>query len=339
MNTPDAAELPPQSATASAGGDPGGGSAALPAASSNRSYALVALATIVLPILGVIGAAAYSLALGTQPLDVILLLVFYAWTICFGVELGYHRLLTHRSLKVAPWVRRIAVISGCMAAQGQPIWWTAIHRRHHMFSDRVGDPHSPNLPAPGRFAALKGMWHSHIGWMFAPETTAAYSIKYAPDLLKERAMHKIDGLYLLWVGLGLAIPAGIGGLASMSWAGALGGFLWGGLLRISLGQHALWWGIVTLCHKYGYKTFASGDQSNNNWFVAIIFFGDGWHNNHHAFPGSAKVGLRWWEIDMTWWCIRVLKSLRLAWDIRAPTPEEVARKELAQSKDTRTEQA
>jgi stearoyl-CoA desaturase (delta-9 desaturase) len=300
----------------------------LPNASGSLSYYLVAFLTIALPIIGAIGAIAYSIFFGVRAIDIVLLVLLYTWTVCFGIELGYHRLLTHRSLKVAPWLRRMAVISGCMAAQGPPVWWTAIHRRHHIFSDREEDPHSPNLSGLGFASSRKGIWHSHIGWMFEPNRTAAHSIKYAQDLMKDRVMRKIDSFYVLWILLGLAIPTLIGGLASMSLAGALGGFLWGGMFRMLLGQHALWWGIVTLCHKSGYTTFASRDQSRNNWFVAIIFFGDGWHNNHHAFPNSAKVGLQWWEIDMTWWCIQALRTIGLAWDIRIPTPEEIAKKRI-----------
>ncbi len=276
-------------------------------------YIAVALTTIVVPVLGV-GYAAWLFAQeGISAIDLSLLLGMYLFTI-LGVELGYHRYLTHRALKVRPWLKRLLVVAGAMAADGPPIWWSAIHRRHHAFSDQPGDPHSPNAPHEG----LAGWWHAHIGWMFKPDYTAAHSVLHAKDLLREADLRAIDQQYIWWVLLGLAFPALVGGALTASWHGAWTGFVWGGLVRMFCGQHALWWGIVTLCHTIGTRPFETEDRSRNNVLVAILFLGDGWHNNHHAFPASAKVGLRWWEFDPTWWVIVVLRRLGLVWDVNVP---------------------
>ncbi|MCB1743117.1 MAG: fatty acid desaturase [Gammaproteobacteria bacterium] len=289
-------------------------------ASANLSYQLVSAATVVLPTLGTVYAMWLWWHYGIHAVDIALLVFMYVVTI-LGVELGYHRYLTHRSMKTSPFFRAVLVIVGCMAAHGPPIWWVAIHRRHHMYSDHAEDPHSPSPRVHGASFGqrLAGAWHAHIAWMFNPECTAAHASRYAQDLFADRRIWWIDRFYWGWVLLGLAIPTVLGGLLTASWSGAWTGFIWGGLVRMFLGQHALWWGIVTVCHLFGTRPFVSNDDSRNNVIVAIIFLGDGWHNNHHAFPTSAKVGLRWWEIDMTWWVVSVLKRVGLVWDVKVPS--------------------
>lgn len=297
-------------------------SASLSNSSAGFSYLLVALLTIIVPIVGVVGGAVLFARHGISLLDVSLLVCMYVATV-LGVELGFHRYLTHRSLKMSPWLETVFTVLGSMAAQGQPIWWVAIHRRHHGHSDAVGDPHSPNLHGPSLWQQLVGGWHSHIGWMFQPQCTAAYAQHFAKDLLSDRTMITLDRWYFFWVLLGLLIPSAIGGGVTGTWAGAMSGFIWGGLVRMFLGQHALWWGIVTICHRYGTRPFRSQDDSTNHWLVAVLFLGDGWHNNHHAFPSSAKVGLRWWEFDITWWFIRLFERCGFVWDVKVPTPKTV----------------
>ncbi len=218
---------------------------------------------------------------GFSYLDMSLLVAMYVWAV-LGIELGFHRYLTHRSLKTNNWMRTFFVISGCVAGHGQPIWWCAIHRRHHQYSDHHGDPHSPNLHGDGLIGTI-------------------------------------------------AIPAAIGGVVTQSWHDAWSAFLWGGLVRMFLDQHALWWGIVTVCHRFGYRTFQSHDKSTNHWLIAILFLGDGWHNNHHAFPASAKVGHSWWEYDPTWSVIKFLVWCRLAWDVKVPSKELIQQKRLEKS--------
>lgn len=297
----------------------------MPSASGSWSYVAVALTTIVVPLV----AAAYALYLlctvGVAMFDVALLTGLYVVTI-LGVELGFHRFLTHRALQLARGWKTLFLVAGCMACDGPPIWWAAIHRRHHQWSDHEGDPHSPNLHGPGWRAALRGWWHAHVHWMFCPACTAAQTSVYAPDLLRDPIVQRIDRWYVLWVLLGLALPAAAGGLWTGTLYGAWTALIWGGFVRVFLGQHALWWGIVTVCHTIGTQPFESHDRSRNNVLVAILFLGDGWHNNHHAFPSSAQVGLRWWEIDPTWWAIRALQAMGAAWDIKVPTPSMVESK-------------
>jgi stearoyl-CoA desaturase (Delta-9 desaturase) len=289
----------------------------------SAQYLFVALATAVVPLVGTIYAACLFWQQGIGGLDVALTVGMYVFTI-LGIELGYHRFLTHHALKTPTALKALMVVVGAMAAHGPPIWWVAIHRRHHGYSDQEGDPHSPNLHGGGLLSQLAGLWHAHIGWMFRPQSSAAYASVFAKDLLRDPLVQAIDRWYVLWVLLGLAIPAGLGGLIGGSWQAAWTGLVWGGLVRMFLGHHALWWGIVTVCHFIGTRPFESHDDSRNNLLVAVIFLGDGWHNNHHAFPASAKVGLRWWQIDPTWWAIRALQRAGLAWDVHVPTPDAIA---------------
>ncbi|MBU2501444.1 acyl-CoA desaturase [bacterium] len=281
-------------------------------------YAGVALSSIVVPTLGSIYALFLLLTDGISALDLAMLVFFYVFTV-LGIELGYHRYMTHRSLKMKPFLKKLMIIAGAMNADGPPLWWAAIHRRHHLHSDNPGDPHSPNTPHRG----FAGWWHAHIAWMLKPEHTAAETEAYAKDLLRDKDILRIDRMFLFWILVGLLVPAVIGGLGTGTLHGAWTGFIWGGLVRMCLAQHALWWGIVTLCHTIGTRPFTTTDLSRNNVLVAILFLGDGWHNNHHAFPASAKVGLRWWEFDPTWWVIAPLKSLGVIWDVNVPTERQI----------------
>ena len=301
--------------------------AVLQQASDGWSYQLIAILTLVLPIVGVLVAGVQIWNRTWTWLDLGLLLVMYLWAV-LGIELGFHRYLTHRSLKTSNWLRKFFIISGCMAAHGQPIWWCAIHRRHHQYSDHHGDPHSPNLHGEGFLGTIRGGWHSHIGWMFQPKCTAAYATHFTKDLLGDRSLLYLDRHYVIWVLLGLAIPAAAGGVLSQSIYGAWTGFIWGGLVRIFCDQHALWWGIVTVCHRFGYRTFQSNDKSTNHWLIAILFLGDGWHNNHHAFPSSARVGHFWWEYDPTWSVIKLLKLLGMVWEVKVPSAESIDQKRI-----------
>jgi stearoyl-CoA desaturase (delta-9 desaturase) len=299
--------------------------ASLQNSSGQLSYFLVALTTVVVPILGLFAAGISFWHQGISAVDLSLAIVMYLVTV-LGVELGFHRYLTHRSLKTTPALRALMTVCGCMAAHGPPIWWVAIHRRHHNYSDHDGDPHSPNLHGETLWQQLKGGWHSHVAWMFRPRYTAAHAAHFAKDLLGDRTLVAIDRWYAFWVVLGLAIPAGLGGWIGGTWAAAWTALLWGGLVRMFVGQHALWWGIVTVCHRYGTRPFQSNDDSKNNVLIAVLFLGDGWHNNHHAFPSSARVGLRWWEADFTWWVIRGLERCGLVWDVKVPSSKAIGEK-------------
>jgi stearoyl-CoA desaturase (Delta-9 desaturase) len=247
--------------------------------------------------------------------EVVAMLGMYALA-GFGVTIGYHRLLTHRAFDAPRVVRLALAIFGSIAAQGAVIRWCATHRRHHQTSDRDGDPHSPHIHGGSPLDLLRGMWHAHMGWLFHRDVED--SARSVADLLQDRVMLWIDRLYFAWVFLGLLIPAAVVGLWTGTWQGWLSGMIWGGLVRICLMQHVTW-SINSVCHVWGRRPFKSGDQSTNNWICAVLALGEGWHNNHHAFPTSARHGLRWWQFDSSYLIIRAMGALGLASNIRTPT--------------------
>ena len=241
-----------------------------------------------------------------------------------GITIGYHRLYTHKSFATRGPVAAMFAVFGGMAAQGPVIWWCATHRRHHQHSDHEHDPHSPHAGRePGLAGFAKGFLHAHMGWLFAD--LRADMRRYVPDLLADKTTLRLNALFPLWVALGLAIPAAIGGLATMSWMGALLGFLWGGVVRICLLHHVTW-SINSVCHIWGSRAYASGDESRNNAIMGVLAFGEGWHNNHHAFPASARHGLKWWQFDSSWLVIRTLERVGLASKVRVPSSDRLAKR-------------
>lgn len=234
----------------------------------------------------------------------------------FGVTIGFHRLLTHRAFETYRPVKYLLAICGSAAAQGMAIRWCATHRRHHQAADREGDPHSPHLHGDSALDLLRGMWHAHVAWCFdADRPDLGRSV---PDLLEDRALLWIDQLYFLWVALGLLIPGIALGLLSGSWSGFFAGVIWGGLVRVFLMQHVTW-SINSVCHVWGTRPFQNADHSTNNFPIAIVSLGEGWHNNHHAFPTSARHGLRWWQFDSSWLVIKFMSWVGLAWNLRLPS--------------------
>jgi stearoyl-CoA desaturase (delta-9 desaturase) len=237
--------------------------------------------------------------------DLVLLAIMYLF-VAIGVTVGYHRMLTHRSFVPHPVVKFLLLVFGSMALEGDAIQWTATHLKHHALSDREGDPHSP----------VDGFFHAHLGWIFAE--TDADPHRYCRHLLKDRLVVFVSRTHLLWVVLAMAIPFAVGGLLG-GWAGALTGLLWGGLVRQFLTHHVTW-SVNSVCHTFGKRAFATNDRSRNEWIVGLLGFGEGWHNNHHAFPRSAFHGLHWWQFDVAGYVIRGLERLRLAHDVyRVPT--------------------
>jgi stearoyl-CoA desaturase (Delta-9 desaturase) len=248
--------------------------------------------------------------------EVVAMAAMYA--LCgFSVTIGFHRLLTHRAFDAPRSLRLVFAALGSAAGQGMCIRWCATHRRHHQRSDRDGDPHSPHLHGgEGVLSLLNGMWHAHVGWCFdADRPELARSV---PDLLADRALLRIDQLYFAWVGLGVILPGALVGFWTHSWAGFVSGAVWGGFVRIFLMQHVTW-SINSVCHVWGARPFRSGDHSTNNFPIAIVSLGEGWHNNHHAFPTSARHGLRWWQFDASWVVIRAMKLIGLARNVRLPS--------------------
>jgi stearoyl-CoA desaturase (Delta-9 desaturase) len=229
-----------------------------------------------------------------------------------GVTVGYHRMLTHRSFVAHPAVKVVLLALGSMALEGDAIQWTATHTKHHALADRPGDPHSP----------LDGFFHAHLGWIFAE--TEADPRRYCRHLLQDRLVVFVSRTHLLWVVLAMAIPCAIGGLVA-GWAGALTGLLWGGLVRQFLTHHVTW-SVNSVCHTFGRRAFETQDASRNEWIVGLLGFGEGWHNNHHAFPRSAFHGLRWWQFDLAGYVIRLLERLGLAHDVYRVSPALLARR-------------
>lgn len=247
-----------------------------------------------------------------------------------GVTAGYHRLFAHRCYKTTTPVRVMLAILGSMSGMGSVLSWAAMHRRHHERADRPGDMHSPNLHGNTRWQRIKGFWYAHFSWMLKHEYPNVSH--YAEDLLKDRALVKTSRMYHYWVLLGLAIPAVAGGLLTQSWLGALLGFLWGGPVRMFIVANSMWT-LNSVLHTFGWRPFPMKENSRNSFFLGIFVWGEGWHNNHHAFPNSASFALRWYLPDIGYWFIRLLGLLGLATDIRVPSKERIAKRKLMQPKE------
>jgi stearoyl-CoA desaturase (delta-9 desaturase) len=217
----------------------------------------------------------------------------------FGIGMAYHRLLTHRSYKTRPWLEYFLTWCGTLALEGGPIFWVATHRIHHQRSDREGDPHTPR----------EGTWWAHMGWIIMGDGLHhddSVLSRYAPDLSRDRVhvwLSKWHWTSNVIVGFGLLAFGGIPYV------------LWGIFFRTTFGLHATWL-VNSATHKWGSRRFETRDDSTNNWWVAALTFGEGWHNNHHAHPTSARHGLAWYEVDLNWIGISSLRMLGLAWDIK-----------------------
>jgi stearoyl-CoA desaturase (Delta-9 desaturase) len=272
------------------------------------------LAAVILPFLGLAAVAISLWGWGFSWVEFGLLLGMYALS-AVGITVGYHRLFTHRAFETTRVVQFILVGLGSMAVQGPLLTWVAQHRRHHQHSDAPGDPHSPHLHGRSLLGLLSGIWHAHLGWFFKADPPDLAG--YVKDLRQSRALRVASALFPLWVAVGLLIPTALGALLTGTWMGALCGLLWGGLARIFLVHHVTW-SINSVCHVWGGRPFETNDHSRNNFLFGILALGEGWHNNHHAFPTSARHGLRWWQIDVSYWLIRALACLGLAWKIKLP---------------------
>jgi stearoyl-CoA desaturase (Delta-9 desaturase) len=250
--------------------------------------------------------------------DLVVLAVTYTLS-GFGITVGFHRLFTHRSFKTTRGVRALLAVLGSMAVEGPVIEWVSTHRKHHRFSDAEGDPHSPHFDqAPGWRGALRGLAHAHVGWMFRGKDMANPA-RYAKDLLADRDLRFISRTFPLWVAVGMAVPFCLGFALTGSLTGGLTGLLWGGAVRVLLLHHVTF-SINSLCHFFGRRPFATGDESRNLAWLAPIAFGEAWHNNHHAFPTSARHGLGRREPDPGAWLISALERCHLAWDVVRISP-------------------
>jgi stearoyl-CoA desaturase (delta-9 desaturase) len=276
---------------------------------------------VVVPFVGLIVAMPVFWNRGLSGLDLSLFLSFYLF-VGFGVTVGLHRLLTHRSFDAPRWVKAGFAIAGSMAIEASAIRWVAVHRRHHAFSDRAGDPHSPHLgERPGIRGVLANLWHAHMGWLFDNDQTSLR--RFAPDLLKDRAIRTVDRLFPVWALLSIFLPGVIGFALTGTFYGAATAFLWGGLVRIFFLHHVTF-SINSICHYFGKRPFEVPDESTNNWLLSVISLGEAWHNNHHAFPTSARHGLLPGQPDPSGALIRVLEKLRCASAVKHPTEKQMA---------------
>jgi stearoyl-CoA desaturase (delta-9 desaturase) len=258
--------------------------------------------------------------------DVAIFLVMYIPT-GLGVTIGFHRLFTHRSFKTSAGMRGLLAVLGTMSVEGPVISWVADHRKHHAYSDRVGDPHSPHVDHGGGWrGSLRGLGHAHVGWLFDHSQRGARE-RFAPDLLADPVVAFVDRTFLLWSLLGFAIPFGLGVLLGGTLAAGLEGLLWGGVVRM-LVLHHVTYSINSLCHFFGRRRFATDDHSRNLLWLAPFSFGEAWHNNHHAFPTSAFHGMGRGELDLSGLVISGLERAGLVWDVQRIAPARQAAKAL-----------
>ncbi|MEZ4358931.1 MAG: acyl-CoA desaturase [Kofleriaceae bacterium] len=282
----------------------------LPVAS--RAYAV---AMLVVPAAATALALADALAHGLRALDVGLLGACYLLS-TIGITVGYHRLLAHGAFQAKPALRDALVILGCTAGEGPPLYWVANHRRHHEFSDEPGDPHSPYWAGDEPLRGLRSFWHAHAGWMITHALTN--TLRYCPDLLREPRVTRLARRYNLWLALGVVVPGLIAAAVEPSAASFARGALWGGLVRMFVLHHVTW-SINSVAHLWGSRVFDVGDHSRNVAWLSVLSLGESWHNNHHAFPSSARFGLAWYQLDVGAWVISLLCWLGLAASARRPT--------------------
>lgn len=274
---------------------------------------------VFIPFLGIIYAIISTWNSGVGYLELSLLVSFSLFT-GFGITMGFHRLLTHKSFETYRPIRWFLAICGSMAIEGPVFVWVHRHGQHHTHSDAKGDPHSPNLHGDGLIGLFKGLLHAHVGWLFnAPPTQGDAYIK---SLKEDRGLVIINKMFPLWVFLSFFMPGFIGFWAGGNLETAWKGFLWGGLVRIFIVHHTTW-SINSFCHIWGMRPFKTKDRSRNSFIWGILGLGEGWHNNHHWRLRSARHGLRWWEIDFTWYLICLMEHIGLAWNVNVPEKSEI----------------
>ena len=295
-------------------------------ARTSRISQVVTLTAVAVPPLGILSAMGLLWGIAFHWVDLALLAVLY--TACaFGTTIGFHRYFSHKGFETGPVLKALFAVLGCMTVQGPLTQWVTDHRKHHALSDRPGDPHSPHVGhGEGARGAVKGFLHAHVGWMFS-SLGMEQGRAYGKDLYDDRLLRAIDRLYLVWVVLTLGIPFAIGYAAGGTLAAGAEGLVWGGLIRIFAYQHATF-AVNSICHMFGRQDYLARDESRNNRLVALLVFGEGWHNNHHAFPASARHGLGRGQLDVSWWVIRGLQRLGLVWNVRLPAPEQLERRRL-----------
>jgi stearoyl-CoA desaturase (delta-9 desaturase) len=290
----------------------------------SRGILIALYGFVIVPFLAVFAAVPVAWGGWLSWSDVAIGAVFYLVS-GLGITVGFHRYFTHGSFKAKRWLRVALAIAGSLAIEGGIVQWVADHRRHHAFSDLEGDPHSPWRFGTGYWALAKGLWYAHLGWLFKRELSNRE--RFAPDLLADPDIRRVDALFPLWVALSTLGPALLGGLITMSWQGALTAFFWAGIVRIGL-LHHITWSINSVCHVYGERPFEvrEGDKAANFWPLAIVSFGESWHNLHHADPTCARHGVLRGQIDISARVIWLFEKTGAADSVRWPKPERVAAK-------------
>jgi stearoyl-CoA desaturase (delta-9 desaturase) len=277
---------------------------------------------VVVPLLAVVAGIPIALANGwVRWIDIAMLVVLYVVGV-HGITIGYHRMFTHGAFQAGPKTRAALALAGSLAVEGRVIDWVADHRKHHQFSDKDGDPHSPWEYGPGIRGLLRGLIHAHVGWIFTYSGTDLE--KYAPDLLADKS---IDRISRWWPGVAIAsmvVPTAIG-FALDGWAGAVVAFFWATIVRIALVHH-MTWSINSVCHVWGKRPFKSRDEARNVAWLALVSGGESWHNYHHADPSSARHGVLPWQVDTSAMMIRLMERLGLVHAVKWPSADRVANK-------------
>jgi stearoyl-CoA desaturase (delta-9 desaturase) len=287
----------------------------------SRTARNVNLVGVVVPFVAFLGALVLLWNRAVGPLDLAILALMYLLS-GIGVTVGFHRLLTHRAFETHRPLKYVFAVLGSLSVQGPVITWVADHRKHHAHTDEEGDPHSPHV---GHGSGLRGLLHAHMGWLME-SMGRAQRRRYAPELMEDAGMRRINRSFELIVLAGLAIPFALGYLLGGTLTAALTALLWGGLVRIFLLHHVTW-SINSVCHFFGRRRFATDDHSTNVFWLALPSLGESWHHNHHAFPRSAQQGLRRWELDPSGALIALLERLGLAWNVVRITPERQRQRE------------
>ncbi len=324
---------PPPSATATAvrppAAEPASRAGAKPMTEGRKGTGEVVLLWIfvTLPLIALVAAVPVAWGWGLGWTDVAIALVFY-YISGLGVTVGFHRYLTHGSFKAKPWLRATLAVAGSLAIEMSPIKWVAAHRRHHQYSDQDGDPHSPWRFGESKRGLAKGFVWAHMGWLF--ERDRSSNSRFAPDLVADPVMRRLEHLFPLLVIVTMAAPAIIGGLVTWSWQGALTAFFWGSLVRVGLLHHVTW-SINSVCHIVGEQPFRSNDKATNFWPLAILSFGESWHNLHHADPTCARHGVLRGQLDISARTIWIFEKFGWVYDVRWPKAERLEAKRVVRA--------
>ena len=289
--------------------------------SGQKKQQVVTAILVVAPVLGVVAAALGVVSPRVTLLDVILAVSFYAVS-GHGLTAGFHRLFTHRSFKAARWVKISLALAGSLGMEGSVISWVANHRRHHAYTDTKGDPHSPYQYGNGTRSQIRGAVHAHVGWLFQAQKTQEE--RWAPDLVKDRDLVAISRLFPLLGIVSLGLPMLIGWAITQTWEGALGGLIWGGLVRVFVLHHATF-SVNSACHLWGRRPFTTrvNDRATNFAPLALLSMGENWHNLHHSCPTLARHGVDRHQLDSTARLIRILQAVGAVWDVNWPVAEKL----------------